>query len=132
MAITFDAVWIIGKQPLLQQQPDQQLRSKPSPDLARYLLESHTFLLWYCLLVTAQEPEISPDGDATIWYPVPLANGSRIAINAIDTLVVSYEAKWSLVNISMWCLTNNIGQKPYTGIDLQSPREYFCHRYGQY
>lgn len=91
--------------------------------MARYLLQSLTLLLWSCLLVTAQEPEISPDGDATLWYPVPSANGSRITINAIDTLVVSYEAKWPLVNISMWCLTNNAVQDPYTGIDLQSPRE---------
>ncbi|KAK5057823.1 hypothetical protein LTR84_011824 [Exophiala bonariae] len=85
-------------------------------------------------MALAQVPEVSPNGHVSIWYPVPLSNGSLLSLNAIDTLVMSYDTQWQAANASMWCLTTqtqNADTDLYTGqslgSDLESTGNYIIH-----
>lgn len=69
----------------------------------------------------AQEPEVSPNGHASMWFPTAQGpDHSLLSINVIDTLRMSYKSEWQNANASMWCLTNN-ATGTYTGQPLINP-----------
>lgn len=71
----------------------------------------------------AQEPEVSPNGHASIWFPTAEGpNNTLLSINVIDALLFSYQSQWQNVNASMWCLTDN-STGTYTGRPLNNPCE---------
>ena len=74
-------------------------------------------------LVAAQDPEVSSNGEFTLWFPVNWPNGTSLLVNAGDSIVMSYESQLQMVNASMWCLTKPTSSNSYTGLDLDSPRK---------
>lgn len=87
-------------------------------------------LIFTLLLVRsyAQDPEVSPNGHVSMWYPTAQGpDHSLISINVIDTLLMSYQSEWKNLNASMWCLTDN-ATGTYTGDPLNNPCEtsHFC------
>jgi hypothetical protein len=71
----------------------------------------------------AQEPEVSENGHAGIWFPTAQGpDDALLSINVIDVLYMSYDSQWRNVNASMWCLTDN-ATGTYTGHTLINPSE---------
>ena len=75
-------------------------------------------------LTLAQGPEVSSNGDISIWYPTSSSgiNGSLLNINVVDVLLLSYASTLQHINASMWCLSNETTQV-YGGQILNNPRK---------